>query len=55
MPLSNTARIIGLIAAIAMLLFSIWMYFQTADWVALIFVVGSLGYIVVFFTASTRS
>ena len=51
--MSPTARLIGLIAAIAMLLFSAWMYLQTGDWVALIFILGSLGYIVLFLTTST--
>ncbi|GAB5449937.1 MAG: hypothetical protein Hals2KO_02650 [Halioglobus sp.] len=45
---SSTARLIGLFAALAMLLFSAWIYLRTSDWVALIFILGSLGYIVLF-------
>ncbi len=52
--MSKSARILGLIAATAMLLFSGWMYQRTGDWVALIFLFGSLCYFGVFF-ASGRS
>lgn len=53
--MSKAARLIGLIAAIAMLLFSGWVYLQTGDWVAVIFILGSLGYLAVFLTSSQRS
>lgn len=47
--MSKSARIIGLIAAFAMLLFSGWMYQRTGDWVALVFLLGSLCYFALFF------
>jgi len=49
--MSRTARTAGLVATIAMLLFSGYMYMRTGDWVALVFIVGSLGYGVFFFNA----
>jgi len=52
--LSATARTIGLIFAVLMLLFSGYMYRATDDWVALVFVLGSLGYIA-FFVSALRS
>ncbi|MFV0276355.1 MAG: hypothetical protein ACK5HY_04115 [Parahaliea sp.] len=52
--MSHTARWLGLLAALAMLAFSGWMYWRTGDWVALVFAVGSLAYGLFFFAASTR-
>lgn len=52
--LSDTARMIGLIVAIAMLFFSGYIYVTTADWVALVFILGSLGYIALFWSTSTK-
>ena len=52
--LSATARTIGLVFAVLMLLFSGYMYRATGDWVALVFVLGSLGYIA-FFVSALRS
>lgn len=52
--MSSTARTAGLVAAIAMLLFSGYMYMRTGDWVALVFIAGSLGYGVFFFSAMRR-
>lgn len=52
--MSGAARIIGLIVAVLMLLFSGYMYQATGDWVALVFVLGSLGY-VAFFVSGLRS
>ena len=43
-------RSIGLVIAIAMLVFSGYMYIRTGDWVALVFILGSLGYAVFFFS-----
>ncbi len=51
---SATARLLGLAAAILMLLFSSYMYHSTGDWVALVFVLGSVGYIA-FFVSGLRS
>ncbi|MFK7975729.1 MAG: hypothetical protein AB8C02_06310 [Halioglobus sp.] len=50
--MNPTARTLALIAATAMLIFSAWMYLRTGDWVALVFIAGSLGYIALF--VSTR-
>jgi hypothetical protein len=40
---------IGLVVAVAMFLFSAWMYQRTGDWVAALFAVGSVAYGVFFF------
>lgn len=50
--MSNTARYIGLVLALAMLVFSAYIYLTTADWVALVFIAGSLGYLVFFVSLS---
>ena len=50
--MSNPARLIGLVAAVAMLLFSSYMYLTVGDWVALVFIAGSLGYIVLFLSTA---
>ena len=42
--MSDTGRMIGLVAALLMFGFSTWMYTQTGDWVAALFAVGSLAY-----------
>ena len=51
---SQTARAIGIVVTLAMLVFSAWMYLQTGDWVALLFAVFSLGYGVFFFSITPR-
>ena len=51
--MTNTAKFLGLIAALAMFLFSSWMYLQTGDWVAAVFALGSIGYALFFFGRST--
>ena len=48
--MSSTGRLVGLVIAIAMLLFSGYIYLRTGDWVALVFIAGSLGYGVFFFS-----
>ena len=48
--MSGTPRLIGLILALAMLAFSAYMYCQTGDWVAAVFLLGSIGYVIVFFS-----
>jgi len=50
--MSSTARMVGLVVALAMLLFSAFIYLRTGDWVALVFILGSLGYIVLFLSTS---
>ena len=42
--LSRTSRLIGLVIAAAMFLFSAVLYVRSGDWVAAVFAVGSLGY-----------
>jgi len=51
---SQTARAIGIVVTLAMLVFSGWMYLQTGDWVALVFAVFSLGYGVFFLSVTPR-
>ncbi len=51
---SQTARTIGIVVTLAMLVFSGWMYLQTGDWVALVFAVFSLGYGVFFLSVTPR-
>jgi hypothetical protein len=46
--MSKTARILGLVAALAMLMFSAGIYLKTGDWVAAMFGLGSVAYIVFF-------
>lgn len=46
----GNGRTIGLVAALAMLVFSGYMYIHTGDWVALVFILGSLGYAAFFFS-----
>ena len=51
--MSNTARILALVAAIAMFCFSLWTYSRTGDWVSIVFALGSAAYGVFFFTSSS--
>lgn len=46
------ARLIALIIAAAMFVFSSWMFTQTGDWVAVVFALGSVAYGIYFFTSS---
>lgn len=52
--MSNSGRIIGLLAAMAMLLFSTYLFLKTGDWVAAVFAVGSVGYMVFFYLIYPR-
>ncbi|MFT6437517.1 MAG: hypothetical protein ACJAVI_005592 [Candidatus Azotimanducaceae bacterium] len=52
--MSNFGRIIGLLAALAMFLFSSYLLLKTDDWVAAVFAVGSLGYMVFFYVVYPR-
>lgn len=45
----QVGRIIGLVLAVAMFLFSAWMYSRTGDWVAILFALGSAAYAFFFF------
>ena len=47
--MSNFGRIVGLLAALLMFLFSTYLFLQTGDWVAAVFAAGSLGYMVFFY------
>jgi len=40
----RVGRIIGLVLALAMFVFSLWMYSRTEDWVAILFAIGSAAY-----------
>ena len=37
-----------------MMVFSGFMYFKTGDWVAVVFLLGSLGYVILFLTTAVR-
>ena len=52
--MSGSLRIIALVIALAMFVFSTWMYTRTGDWVAAVFAVGSVAYGFFFFTSSAR-
>lgn len=41
-------RILALLAALGMFIFSVFIYLKTGDWVAGVFLLGSLGYFVFF-------
>jgi hypothetical protein len=47
-------RIIGLLVAVVMFCFSGFMYFNSGDWVAAVFALGSLGYFLFFLTTYPR-
>ena len=51
--MSKTARVLALVAAIAMFCFSLWTYSRTGDWVAIVFALGSAAYGIFFFTSSS--
>jgi len=51
---SKSARLIGLVITLAMLVFSAYIYSRTGDWVAAVFVVGSVAY-GAFFLSGLRS
>jgi hypothetical protein len=45
-------HVIALLVAIAMFVFSVWMYSRTGDWVAIVFAIGSAAYATYFFTSA---
>tara|TARA_R110000850_G_scaffold79586_4_gene171553 strand:+ start:711 stop:878 length:168 start_codon:yes stop_codon:yes gene_type:complete len=47
-------RTLGLLVALGMFLFSVFIYFNTGDWVAGIFALGSLMYFVFFLLVYKR-
>lgn len=49
--MSAVSRVIALAVAVAMFLFSTWMYTRTGDWVAAVFALGSVAYGFYFFTS----
>lgn len=51
--MSPAARIIALVIAAAMFVFSTWMYSRTGDWVAVVFALGSVAYGVYFFSSGS--
>lgn len=53
--MSKTGRIIGLLIAIAMFVFSTYMFTRSGDWVAAVFALGSLGYGLFFLSATKNS
>jgi hypothetical protein len=46
------ARVVALVVALAMFVFSLWMYSRTGDWVAIVFAVGSAAYAMYFFSGT---
>lgn len=46
----HVGRWLGLVLAVAMFVFSLWMYSRSGDWVAIVFAVGSAAYATYFFT-----
>lgn len=51
----KAGRVFALIVAVAMFVFSIWMYSRTGDWVAIVFAIGSAAYATYFFTSARDS
>ena len=45
------ARIMALLVAVAMFVFSCWMFARTGDWVAAVFALGSVAYGFYFFNS----
>jgi len=52
--LSKTGRLAGLLLTLAMLVFSVYVYSRTGDWVAAVFAIGSVAY-GTFFLSGLRS
>lgn len=52
--MSKTARMLGLLAALAMLVFSASIYVKTGDWVAAVFCLGSVAYLLFFASGRDR-
>ncbi len=52
--MSGGARLVGLVIAAAMFVFSVWMFTRTGDWVAAVFAIGSMAYGLFFMDARRR-
>ena len=48
--MSRTGRAVALAVTLAMFVFSVWVYHNTGDWVAIVFALGSVAYAIFFFT-----
>ena len=46
------ARWLALALAVAMFVFSLWIYSRTGDWVAVVFALGSAAYGIYFFNSA---
>jgi len=53
--MANTGRVVGLVTAAGMFIFSAWMYQRTGDWVAAVFAAGSLAYGIFFWNRGGRA
>jgi len=53
--LSRNGYILGLALTLLMLVFSCYVYAKTGDWVAAVFIIGSVGYAVFFGSALRRN
>lgn len=49
--MKHVAGILALAAALAMFVFSLWVYSRTGDWVAIVFTLGSAAYAIYFFSS----
>ena len=45
-------HVIALLVAMAMFVFSVWLYRRTGDWVATVFAIVSAAYVTYFFTSA---
>ncbi len=48
--MSRIGKAVALVITLAMFLFSIWVYTNTGDWVAIVFALGSVAYAIFFFS-----
>ena len=53
--LSRKGHVLGLALALLMLVFSSYVYYKTGDWVAAVFVLGSVGYTIFFGSVLRRN
>jgi len=50
--MASVGRWLALVVAVAMFVFSPWIYSRAGDWVAIVFAVGSAAYATYFFTSA---
>ena len=50
MHMSRIGKAVALVITLVMFVFSIWVYNNTGDWVAIVFAVGSIAYAIFFFS-----